>query len=72
MRAKMRSPRRTVSRSSAECIVTRWPLDSFLALALLISLPDVAPYLNRAVFGAVVIRRPPSSVNGEMAVRNLP
>ena len=72
MRARMRSPRRTVSRSSAEYAGARWYLDGFLPLALLIPLPAVAPDASRAVVGAVVFRRPPSSVNAEMAVRNLP
>ena len=72
IRARMRRPRRSVSCCSAEYAVAPWSLDGFRPLALLIPLPDVAPDANRAVVGAVVFRRPPSSVNGEMAVRNLP
>ena len=72
IRARMRRPRRSVSCCSAVYAVAPWSLDGFRPLALLIPLPDVAPDANRAVVGAVVFRRPPSSVNGEMAVRNLP
>ena len=71
-RARMRRPRRSVSCCSAEYAVARCSLDGFCPLALLIPLPAVAPDAKRAVVGAVVFRRPPSSVNGEMAVRNLP
>ena len=63
--------RRSVSRCSAVYAVARWFLDDFRPSALLIPLPAVAPGANRAVVGAVVFRRPPSSVNGDMVVRNL-
>ncbi len=72
IRARMRRPRRSVSCCSAVYAVARWSLDGFCPLALLIPLPAVAPDAKRAVVGAVEFRRPPSSVNGEMAVRNLP
>ena len=72
IRARMRRPRCSVSRCSAMYAVARWSLDGFRPLAILIPLPVVAPDAKRAVVGAVVFRRPPSSVNGGMAVRNLP
>ena len=72
IRARMRRPRCSVSRCSAEYAVAPWSLDGFRPLALFIPLPAVAPDANRAVIGAVELRRPPSIVNGEMAVRNLP
>ena len=70
--ARMRRPRRSVSCCSVEYAGAHWSLDGFRPLALLIPLPAVAPDAKRAVVGAVVFRRPPSSVNGEMTVRNLP
>ena len=70
--ARIFRPRRTFSRSSAEYTVACWSLDGFRPSVLLIPLPSVAPDANYAVVGAVVFRRPPSSVNGDMAVRNLP
>ena len=72
IRARMRRPRRSVFCCSAVYAVARWSLDGFRPLVLLIPLPAVAPDANRAVVGGAVFRRPPSSVNGEMAVRNLP
>ena len=72
IRARMRRPRRSVSCCSAVYAVARWSLDEFRPLALLIPLPVVVPGAVRSVVGAVVFRRPPSSVNGEMAARNLP
>ena len=72
IRARMRRPRRSVSRCSAVHAVARWSLDGFCPLALPIPVSAVAPDANRAVVGGAVFRRPPSSVNGEMAVRNLP
>ena len=71
-RAMIRRPRRSVSCCSAEYAGARWSLDGFRPLALLTLLPAVARDANRAVVGAVVFRCPPSSVNGEMVVRNLP
>ena len=72
IRARMRRPRRSVSRCSVVYAVARRSVDDFLPSALLIPLPAVAPDANRAVVGAVEFRCPPSSVNGGMAVRNLP
>ena len=68
----MRRPRLSVSCCSAVYAVARCSLNGFRPLGLLIPVLAVAPDAKRAVVGAFVLWRPPSSVNGEMAVRNLP